>query len=90
MISPIWAGGGMKTKTAEALMYGKTIIGTTETFEGYEMDPRCMILCRSAADFIAAIDNDAARSGSENIHAREMYSRNHNTTNLKSHLERIL
>ena len=90
VISPIWAGGGMKTKTAEALMYGKTIIGTTETFEGYEMDPRCMILCRSAADFIAAIDNDAARSGSENIHAREMYSRNHNTTNLKSHLERIL
>ena len=28
----------MKTKTAEALMYGCPIIGTKEAFEGYKLD----------------------------------------------------
>lgn len=35
IISPVFEGGGMKTKTAEALQYGKCIIATTESFEGY-------------------------------------------------------
>jgi hypothetical protein len=38
IISPILSGGGMKTKTAEALMWGKAIIGTDEAFCGYEID----------------------------------------------------
>lgn len=38
VVQPIFYGGGMKTKTAEALMYGCPIIGTTESFEGYELD----------------------------------------------------
>lgn len=38
VILPIFSGGGMKTKTAEALMYGCPIIGTKEAFEGYELD----------------------------------------------------
>jgi glycosyltransferase involved in cell wall biosynthesis len=38
VISPILSGGGMKTKTAEALMWGKAIIGTDEVFYGYEID----------------------------------------------------
>ena len=32
VIAPIFEGSGMKLKTAEALMYGKTIFGTTEAF----------------------------------------------------------
>ena len=35
VISPIFHGGGMKTKTAEAMMYGCPIIGSKEAFEGY-------------------------------------------------------
>lgn len=35
VISPIFVGGGMKTKTAEAFQYGKRFIGTTESYEGY-------------------------------------------------------
>lgn len=38
VILPIFSGGGMKTKTAEALMYGCPIVGTKEAFEGYELD----------------------------------------------------
>lgn len=35
VIAPIFSGAGMKVKTAEALMYGKLILGTTEALEGY-------------------------------------------------------
>lgn len=38
VVVPIFVGGGMKTKTAEALMYGSTIIATKEGFEGYDLD----------------------------------------------------
>lgn len=38
IIEPIFDGGGMKTKTAEAMMWGKAIIGTDEAFCGYEID----------------------------------------------------
>lgn len=38
VIMPIFYGAGMKTKTAEALMYGCPIIGTNEAFEGYEFN----------------------------------------------------
>ena len=36
VIAPIFSGGGMKQKTAEAFAYGKTFIGTQESLEGYE------------------------------------------------------
>lgn len=36
-VAPITKGGGMKTKIAEAMMYGLPIIGTEEAFEGYEI-----------------------------------------------------
>lgn len=40
VIAPIFKGGGMKIKTAEAMMYGKQFIGTSESMEGYsEMIP---------------------------------------------------
>lgn len=38
VIAPIFHGGGMKTKTAEALMYGCPIVGSEEAFEGYDVD----------------------------------------------------
>lgn len=52
IVAPIFAGGGMKTKTAEALMYGKTIIGTSEAFEGYDIDKGCMYKCNTKEEFI--------------------------------------
>ena len=36
VIAPLFSGGGMKQKTAEALAYGKTFVGTMESMQGYE------------------------------------------------------
>lgn len=36
VVSPIFSGGGMKVKIAEAMMYGKVILGTPQSFVGYE------------------------------------------------------
>ena len=40
IICPIFIGDGMKTKTAEAMMYGKTIFATDEALEGYDTSLR--------------------------------------------------
>jgi hypothetical protein len=58
VVLPIISGSGMKTKTCEALMYGKTIFGTSEAFEGY--DALDLInnnwLCNTKDDFIIKIN----------------------------------
>ena len=36
VVAPIFEGGGMKQKTAEAFGYGRCFVGTTESLEGYE------------------------------------------------------
>lgn len=56
VIAPIFDGSGMKTKVAEALMYGKKIVGTPEAFSGYEdVATRAGWECETADDFVAAI-----------------------------------
>ena len=58
VIAPIFDGSGMKTKVAEALMYGKKIIGTPEAFSGYEdIADRAGRVCSTIDDFVAAIDS---------------------------------
>ena len=70
VVSPIHVGGGMKTKTAEALMYGKTILGSKEAFEGYKVDNRCMMVCESADDYVKSI----AEGGSiNNKYSRSLF-----------------
>lgn len=52
VVAPILFGGGMKVKIAEALMYGKTVFGTSEALEGYEDDDgSSLYLCSSIEDF---------------------------------------
>jgi len=55
VILPIFTGGGMKVKTAEALMYGKTIIGTPEAFCGYDYHPDIGRICANKTEFCEAI-----------------------------------
>lgn len=58
VIAPIFDGSGMKTKVAEALMYGKKIIGTPEAFSGYEdIIDQAGWVCNSSDDFVAAISS---------------------------------
>lgn len=56
VIAPIFDGSGMKTKVAEALMYGKKIVGTSEAFSGYEdIVDRAGWSCATADEFVDAI-----------------------------------
>jgi glycosyltransferase involved in cell wall biosynthesis len=56
VIAPIFDGSGMKTKVAEALMYGKKIIGSSEAFIGYEnIIGKAGWVCNSPTDFVDAI-----------------------------------
>ena len=52
VIAPIFDGSGMKTKVAEALMFGKKIVGTPEAFSGYEeIGTQAGWVCNSAIEF---------------------------------------
>lgn len=57
VVLPLFSGGGMKVKTAEALKYGKTLLGTKEAFEGYPVDyEQVGGLCNTSDEFIKAIN----------------------------------
>lgn len=53
VVEPIFEGDGMKTKTVEAMMFGKTILGSDEAFCGYEGLDK--YLCNTADEFVKKI-----------------------------------
>ncbi|SES03946.1 glycosyltransferase [Pedobacter rhizosphaerae] len=58
VIAPIFHGSGMKTKVAEALMYNRPIIGTNESFEGYDVNiSQIGFRCNTPAEFANAIES---------------------------------
>ena len=58
VVCPIFAGSGMKTKTIEAMRYGKNIFGTTEAFEGIDVDySEVGDLCNTESEFIDKIES---------------------------------
>lgn len=89
VIAPIYDGAGMKIKTAEALMFGKTIFGTPEAFVGYDIDfAKVGGLCNNYNDFIERIneynlDNNRFNSYSRKIYL-EKYSFDQSLIRLKS------
>lgn len=90
MVFPIFSGSGMKVKTCEALMYGKNILGTSETFEGYELDTSlCGRLCNTAKEYIEAINYFAENSVPKyNTYSRSIFENNYsNSSALKTFRE---
>jgi polysaccharide biosynthesis protein PslH len=75
MVSPIFQGSGMKVKTCEALMFGKNIIGTTEAFQGYEVDPgKVGAVCDTKEEFINTINRLSAFERRKfNAYSREQF-----------------
>jgi glycosyltransferase involved in cell wall biosynthesis len=56
VIAPIFEGGGMKVKTAEALMYGRRVFGTGEALVGYEhCGPEVCLRCDSKEEYRTAL-----------------------------------
>jgi hypothetical protein len=79
MILPVFAGSGMKIKTCESLMYGKNILGSDESFEGYQIDPeRIGGLCNTAEEYIDRIRHLVMSPIPKfNSYAREIFLKNH-------------
>ncbi len=92
MILPIFKGSGMKVKTCESLMYGKNIIGTTEAFEGYELDfSKVGAKCDTKEEFIEALkyftDNHIERF---NTYSRQQFLKKYSEDAVKQKFENLL
>ena len=82
VISPIFEGGGMKVKVAEAMAFGKIIVGSNESYEGYqEKIPEnywnvCFYRANTADEFIEKIRKALNLSDEKhhfNPNIRELY-----------------
>lgn len=92
IVSPILFGGGMKVKTAEALMYGKTVFGTQEALEGYEIrNDDTLILCNSIEEFDCKI-RKYIKEGKEkfNEKSRELFMERYSTGVMEDKMKTIL
>lgn len=92
VIAPIFDGSGMKTKVAEALMFGKKIIGTPEAFSGYEeVVDYASEVCATSDNFIRAIENakdDIVKSFNPEL--RKLYEENYSYSAARLRLVEIL
>lgn len=93
IVLPVFYGDGQKVKTVEAFMYGKTIIATNESLEGYDI---CGIpgifRCNTADEFIKVI-NDLKKNGiSEEYRScvREMFLEKYSFQSIVNKYRRIL
>ena len=89
VVLPIFHGGGMKTKTAEAFMYGKCVVGTNEAFQGYDnLNDNFAIRCNDANSFISKLSELIKNNsiGKFNKYSREYFLEN-NT--FESHYKRL-
>lgn len=57
IVSPIFEGGGMKVKVAEALSHGKYILVSPESYHGYTFDSHAGLICSDKADFAKGINS---------------------------------
>lgn len=94
VVQPVFEGSGMKTKTAECLMYGKPLISTSEGLVGYINELKYVYRCDTSEEFIntlAALKNTELPSFCENLRKifEEYYSLNARTENYKNLIKEI-
>ena len=92
VLAPIFDGSGMKTKVAEALMFGKRVIGTSEAFVGYEdIVGRAGVVCGSASEFSAALEAESVRpSPGVDPELRALYLAKYSFQSAREGLARVL
>lgn len=92
VIAPIFDGSGMKTKVAEALMFGKHVVGTPEAFSGYAEDVVAANRCCADADtFVAALTlAEIAPPPAFDSTMRAFYQRDHSPSAAQARLASIL
>jgi glycosyltransferase involved in cell wall biosynthesis len=92
VVAPVFDGSGMKTKIAEALMFGKRIIGTAEAFSGYDRDVvSAGWQAETAPEFLAAIKS-AVKADLPNFDpaARAMYAASYSCAAATRRMARIM
>lgn len=83
VVLPIISGSGMKTKTCEALMYGKKVFGTREAFEGYEnISEAKVVLCENEEEFIGNINEYIKKEENNFERAARFYFLNNYSTDV--------
>ena len=93
IVAPIFDGSGMKTKIAEAMMFGKKVMGTSEAFVGYEDHlPDAGWLCNSKAEFIKVIMsvNEAVDNQAFDNNLRKIYQENYSLESAEIKMRNIL
>jgi len=92
MVLPIFKGSGMKVKTCESMMYGKHIIGSSETFEGYDVDySKIGALANTKEEFISAIEKIISDNPLRyNAYTRDLFLKNFSSASTKEKLKSIL
>lgn len=90
MLFPIFEGSGMKLKTCESLMLGKSIIGTPESFQGYEIDDFKEVgaCCSTAEEFIEACND--FKLPKFNSYSRHIYLTRYSYEASKLQFEKLL
>lgn len=89
VVMPIFSGAGMKVKVAEAMMYGKVIFGTTEAFEGYEIEYKQIGgICNTSKEFIDAIVKN--KKSKYNKYSRDIFLAKYSTKVLEIKLKEYL
>lgn len=92
VIAPIFDGSGMKTKVAEALMFGKRIVGSREAFSGYEELPDgAGWVCDTKEDFVSALrEVERLDLPPFDPTLRAIYERNHSYQAALAGLDRLI
>lgn len=91
IVSPIFDGSGMKTKTAEALMFGKNIFATSEAFEGYDIDYKEVgALCNNAEEFVNAINSYNTNAERFNSYSRRAYETKYSQIVFTEKLKKVI
>jgi glycosyltransferase involved in cell wall biosynthesis len=82
-VMPILYGAGMKVKTAEAMMYGRTIVASDEALEGYDVDGMDGIYrCNTADEYIRVLSDlmIADKSETYNVSVRNCFMQKYETS----------
>ena len=91
VVAPILSGSGMKTKTAEAFMHGKPIVGTSEAFVGFQHGwTNQLKVCEEPAEFLDALQNAANIEAGHDHSLRAHYEKYHSEKALRSRLTQLL
>lgn len=90
VIAPIFSGSGMKTKTIEAMMFGKSIVGTSEAFEGVDVDFDKIGGIAETKDMFIEKLKKIEKDIFVNEYSREQYLKKYSQNVIQKYMESIL